>query len=594
MGTSGRTTRVPGRARWVLAFAMLVAMTVPSAAHAAPPVLGAAPARTIAGPPTVGAGDVRFTPGRTLRYGTPRDAGLLPGPVAKLGPDIAAYENPSPTHPLYPGAVVLAARNGVVAAHDASGYALRYSDDKPTELPRDQWIPTRDDTIYDLASMSKLFTTIAAVQQIQRGTIRLDAPVDTYLPEFGRNGKSAITIRMLLTHTSGLRPDLPFYDYTGRAAQEQALYDDTPQNPPGTAYVYSDLNLITMQFVLEKVTGRTLDTLVRDGITRPLRMTDTMYNPPASLRPRIAATEYEHVPPAQLNRGLVWGQVHDENAYALGGVAGHAGVFSTAHDLGVLAQTILDGGRYGRARVLSEDSVRLLFTDFNTAFPGDAHGLGFEIDQPWYMDGMSSPVTIGHTGFTGTSIVIDPLSRSFVILLTNGVHPSRSWGSVNPARRAAARDVARAVPVRPAEGRDAWFSQTADNRTATLTAPVAAAKVTFDLWYDTESTDEGALEASPDGKTWTPVPLTLRSGPHVWTIPSTFSGFSGRQWSQATAHLPKGTTHFRWRYTTDPLNEGRGVYVDAIRAWTSTGKPALNAEHHPDQLQADGWTRSSN
>ena len=536
--------------------------------------------------------DVRFTPGRTLRYGSPRDAGLLPGPLAGLGPDIDSYTEPSPVHPLYPGAMVLAARDGVVAARHATGYALRYRDDKPTEFPRDQWIPVRKNTIFDLASVSKLFTTIAAVQQIQRGRVALDAPVARYLPEFGRNGKAAITIRMLLTHTSGLRPDLPFYDYDGRAAQERALFGQKPRATPGTAYVYSDLNMITMQFVLEKVTGRGLDALVRDGITRPLRMTDTMYNPPEALRRRIAATEYEHVPPAQLDRGLVWGRVHDENAYALGGVAGHAGVFSTAHDLAVLAQTILDGGRYGRTRVLSEDWVRLLFTDSNTAFPGHAHGLGFEINLPWYMDGMSSPVTIGHTGYTGTSIVIDPLSRSFVILLTNRVHPSRDWGSVNPARRAAARDVARAVAVRPAKGRTAWFAPPVGDTTATLTAPIAASRVAFDLWYDTEPTDVGTFEASPDGTTWTAVPLSLRAGPYGWTVPGTFSGFAGRRWARAAATLPPGTTHVRWRYTTEPVNLGRGVYVDDVRAWDSGGRLVFDGERRPDAFRADGWTRT--
>ena len=583
--------------RVLLALVMLVAMDVPAAAHATPATgpQAASPAqaaRARQGPPTVGAGDLRFTPGRTLRYGSAHDAGLLPGPVAKLGPDVDSYLKPSPTHPLYPGAIVLAARDGVVAARHATGYALRYRDDTPTEFPRDRWIPVRRNTIFDLASMSKLFTTIAAIQQMQRGRIALDAPVTRYLPEFGRNGKSAITIRMLLTHTSGLRPDLPFYDYDGRAAQERALFDQTPQATPGTAYIYSDLNMITMQFVLEKVTGRGLDALVRDGITGPLRMSDTMYNPPASLRHRIAATEYEHVPPAQLNRGLVWGQVHDENAYALGGVAGHAGLFSTADDLAVLAQTILDGGRYGRARILDEDSVRLLFTDFNAAFPGNAHGLGFEINLPWYMDGMSSPVTIGHTGYTGTGIVIDPLSRSFVILLTNRVHPSRDWGSINPARRAVARDVARAVPVRPAEGRTAWFAPPVDDSTATLSAPIAASKVGFDLWYDTESTDVGAFEASPDGTTWTPVPLSLRAGPYDWTVPHTFSGFAGRRGARATATLPPGTTHVRWRFTTDPLNLGRGVYVDGVRAWNSGGRLVFDGERHPDAFHADGWTLS--
>lgn len=568
----------------------------PAAAQAAPSSPSAAPA---GGPPTVTASDLKFTPGRTLHYGSAASAGLLPDQVAAIARDAAAYETalPGAAHPLYPGAVVLAARGGTIVQHSASGYALRYSDDKPTELPRDQWIPMRDDTIFDLASMSKLFTTIVALQQVERGTIDLDKTVATYLPDFAQNGKGTITLRQLLTHTSGLEPDLPFYNYEGRAAQEQALYAEKLQNPPGTAYVYSDLNLITMQFILEHVTGKTLDVLVRDGITGPLGLKDTGYNPPVSEKNRIAATEYEHVPPAQLNRGLVWGQVHDENSYALGGVAGHAGVFSTAHDLAILAQMILDGGRYGHARVLGDSSVRKIFTDFNQAFPSDSHGIGFELNQRWYMGGLSSPVTAGHTGYTGTDIVIDPLSRSFSILLTNRVHPSRNWGSINPARVAVAQDLARAIPVRPAEGRTAWFSQTKDKSTATLTAPVTGAtKLSFDLWYDTEETDLGVLEASPDGTTWTPVPFSLKAGRSSWTSDGTFSGFEDRRWAKAAATLPAGTTQVRWRYTTDPLYEGRGVYVDGVRAYDAHGHVVLNGERPSDAARfvPNGWTVSSN
>jgi CubicO group peptidase (beta-lactamase class C family) len=388
-----------------------------------------------AAPSRVTAADIRFTPGQTLRYGSAGQAGLLADPVAAIAKDAAAF-----TGDLYPGAVVLAARNAEIVTHSATGYALRYADDKRTELPRAKWIPMRPDTIFDLASVSKLFTTVVALQQVEQGRIGLDRTVASYLPGFVRNGKGGITVRQLLTHTSGLEPDLPFFRYKGRPAQEAALFAETPRITPGSGYIYSDLNLITLQFVLEKVTGKRLDALVRDGVTAPLGMRDTGYNPAASLKPRIAATEYERVPPAQLDRGLVWGQVHDENSYALGGVAGHAGVFSTAHDLAIFAQMLLDGGRYGTTRILREDTVRLLFT--NT---GHSHALGFELNQPWYMDALSSPVTAGHTGYTGTDIVIDPISRSFVILLTNNVHPTRDGNSPNPARRAVARDLAHAL-----------------------------------------------------------------------------------------------------------------------------------------------------
>ncbi len=561
-----------------------------------PAVAQASPA---SGPPTVTAGDIRFTPGRTLHYGSAAQAGLLPDKVAAIAKDAEAYETalPGAAHPLYPGAVVMAAHNGTIVTHAASGYALRYADDKPTELPKDQWIPMRKDTIFDMASMSKLFTTLVALQQVERGKVDLDATVASYLPEFAQNGKGPITVRQLLTHTSGLRPDLPFYNYKGRAAQEAALYAEKLQNPPGDAYVYSDLNLITMQFILEKVTGKTLDVLVRDGVTAPLGLTDTGYNPPESKKQRIAATEYEHVPPAQLDRGLVWGQVHDENAYALGGVAGHAGVFSTTHDIGVLAQTLLDGGKYGHTRILDEDTVRLIFTNFNQKFPDDSHGIGFELNQRWYMGGMSSPITAGHTGYTGTDVVIDPIAKSFSILLTNRVHPSRNWGSINPARVAVAQDLGSAVPVRPAAGRDAWFSQTKDKTDATLTAPLpaGATKLSFDLWYDTEESDTGTLETTTDGTTWTPASISLTTGKNTWTADKTFSGFEGRQWARATATLPAGTTSVRWRYTTDPTLEGRGVYVDAVKALDGSGHVVFDGERRSDaaRFQANGWVAGS-
>jgi CubicO group peptidase (beta-lactamase class C family) len=572
-------------------------MILTAACLCAPAVAQAAPKAS--GPPTVTAADLTFTPGRTLRYGSAASAGLLPDHVAAMAKDAAAYETalPGAAHPLYPGAVVLAGRNGTIVQHSASGYALRYADDTPTELPQDQWIPMRNDTIFDLASMSKLFTTIVALQEVERGKINLDATAASYLPGFEQNGKGTITLRQLLTHVSGLRPDLPFYNYTGRAAQEQALYAEKLQNPVGTAYVYSDLNLITMQFVLEKVTGKTLDVLVRDGITKPLALKDTGYNPPASKKPRIAATEYEHTPYAALNRGLVWGEVHDENSYALGGVAGHAGVFSTAHDIATLAQMILDGGRYGHTRVLRESSVRQIFTNYNQNFPSNSHGIGFELNQRFYMGALSSPVTAGHTGYTGTDIVIDPLSRSFSILLTNRVHPSRNWGSITPARGAVVGDLARAIPVRPASGRTAWFSQTKDKTTATLTAPVTGAtKLSFDLWYDTEETDLGVLETSADGTTWTPAPFSLKAGHNEWTSNGTFSGFEGRQWARAAATLPAGTTQVRWRYTTDPVYEGRGVYVDGVRATNGSGHTVFDGERTADAARfvANGWVVSSN
>lgn len=389
--------------------------------------------------------------GPRVRFGTAEQAGLIPRYAALIPAGAAAGLQPGTGrdgHAAYPGEVVIAGRNGVVAAYAAAGYNLRYAGQQGDELPRDQWIPTTLDTIYDLASLSKLFTSTVAVQLVEQGRLALDDTVARYLPPYGGNGKGDITILQLLTHTSGLPPDPSpaLWTYPTMAQRVAAVMSTVPRAPAGTRYIYSDLNMITMQFVAQAITGQTLDALVRDQITGPLGMTDTMYNPPGALKHRIAAAEYQLVP----DRGLVWGEVHDENAWALGGVAGHAGVFSTAHDMAIFCQAFLNGGRYGKARILSRNSVITMFTDYNQAFPGNNHGLGWELYQHREAGALATPFTAGHTGFTGTSIAVDPTTASFVLLLTNAVHPSRDWGVPSPQRRQVACDLARAVAVKPA------------------------------------------------------------------------------------------------------------------------------------------------
>ncbi len=412
----------------------------------------------------------------TLRRGSPEQAGLIPRHLEQLVTDAETFLGPSPKHPWYAGAVLLAGRGGTVALHRPIGKAVRYAaydekTDTGVEFPPERQIPMAEDTVFDLASVSKLFTSLLAVQQIERGTLRLEAAVATYLPDFGAGGKQDITVRQLLTHTSGLRAWIPLYKEPTREGKLRLLWNEVPVTPPGTAYLYSDLNLISLQLILEKITGRALDVLLRDEITAPLGMHRTRFNPPASWRPKIAATEDARLPWSGLDRGLVWGEVHDENAFGFGGVAGHAGVFSCAWDLAVLARTLLNGGVYGRSRILRPSSVELMFTDFNTAFPGDEHGLGFELYQHWYMGAMATPRTAGHTGFTGTSLVLDPGSDSFLIVLGNSVHPVRSWRSGSAPRAAAANNLARAVAVRPDHGRRAWFAGMAAASSATLTLP---------------------------------------------------------------------------------------------------------------------------
>ncbi|MFD4585367.1 serine hydrolase [Streptomyces sp. NPDC058434] len=571
-----------------------------------PQVIGPVPGAAAAAP-SAGGGRRRTT----LRRGTPERAGLLTGPLDRLVADAEAFLSPSPRRPWYAGAVLLAGRGGTVALHHPIGKAVRYSaydekTDTGVEFPPERQIPMTEDTVFDLASVSKLFTSILAVQQIERGTLELEERVATYLPEFGAAGKQDVTVRQLLTHTSGFRAWIPLFKEPTHEGRLRLLWNEALAGPPGTRYLYSDLNLITLQLILEEVTGRGLDTLLRQEITAPLGMDRTRFNPPASWRPGIAATEDARLPWSGLDRGLVWGEVHDENAHAFGGVAGHAGVFSRAWDLAVLARTLLNGGAYGRARILAPESVELLFTDFNTAFPGDEHGLGFELYQHWYMGAMATPRTAGHTGFTGTSLVIDPSTDSFLIVLGNSVHPVRTWRSGSAPRVAAANNLARAVPVRPAHGRTAWFSGMASATTATLALPeitpsTGRARLRCALWWDTEpASDKVILEASADGgTTWQALPFaTVRRGePAVPRPEGWVSGWSDRVWHGVEADLSSWRgrpLRLRWRCTTDQSYVGRGAYVDGLRV--DDGGRTLFDETRPGdaaRIEASGWSPSA-
>ncbi|AEW93734.1 MULTISPECIES: serine hydrolase domain-containing protein [Streptomycetaceae] len=361
----------------------------------------------------------------------------------------AAVEPPPSGHPWCAGAVVLAGAAGGDEVCETAGWAVRYAAydpvrDEGVELPRDAWLPVRADTVFDLASLTKLCTAILTVQAAERGELDLDAPVAAALPEFGAAGKHELAPRQLLTHTSGLRAELPFYDHPTGSARLEPLWAEEPLTRPGTAYRYSDLDFITLGLLLERVTGTPLDTLLRDRVTGPLAMADTRFRPPASWLPRTAATEDQRRPWAKADRGMLHGTAHDENAHALGGVAGHAGLFSTAADLGLLCRALLDGG----AGILQPRTVRQLTADHG--LPGRPHGLGFELDQPWYMGELSGPGTAGHTGFTGTSLVLDPATGHYVVLLANAVHPCRTWRRGNAVRAAVATALARHRPRRPA------------------------------------------------------------------------------------------------------------------------------------------------
>jgi len=368
-----------------------------------------------------------------LRSDTPERAGLDPGELRHLIREV--HDLTTGDRPWAAGTVVVAGRGPVIAVEEAAGWAVRYSaydpeTDRGVELPPASRVRTTIDTPFDLASLTKLFTSVAAMQQIERGTLGIDARVGAYLPDFRAAARHDITVRQLLTHTSGLRPELPLYDCADDAERLAMLRAEAPVREPGE-YLYSDLNLLLLQFVLERVSGRTLDVLVHDGITRPLGMTSTDFGP----CPGAAATEDQRRPWAKADRGMLRGVVHDENAWALGGVAGHAGLFSTGRDLAVFCRTLLAGGSYGPARILGADYVELLLTP---------PGLGFAVDQAWFMGELAGRGAVGHTGFTGTSLVLDPATDTFLVLLANTVHPRRRGPDSGP-RAAAGTRVARAV-----------------------------------------------------------------------------------------------------------------------------------------------------
>ncbi|MEU7406554.1 serine hydrolase domain-containing protein [Streptomyces sp. NPDC044948] len=370
-----------------------------------------------------------------LRGDTPERAGLDPDTLRRVVAQV--HDLTAGERPWAAGAVVALGRGPVLAVEEAAGWAVRYASydpgtDRGVELPAGLRVPMTVDTPFDLASLTKVFTAVAAVQQIERGTLGIDAEVGAYLPDFRAAARHRVTVRQLLTHTSGLRPELPLYDCADDEARLRRLRAEPPVGVPGT-YCYSDLNLLLLQQVLERITGRALDVLVRDGITRPLGMTATGFGP----CPGAAATEDQRRPWAKVDRGMLRGVVHDENAWALGGVAGHAGLFSTGRDLAVFCRTLLAGGSHGPARILGPDFVELLLAE---------PGLGFALDQPWFMGELAGRGAAGHTGFTGTMLVLDRATDTFAVLLANTVHPRRR-APANGPRAALCTGVARAVRV---------------------------------------------------------------------------------------------------------------------------------------------------
>jgi uncharacterized protein YbbC (DUF1343 family)/CubicO group peptidase (beta-lactamase class C family) len=336
-------------------------------------------------------------------------AGIAVAQPFSGGPALDAVVEKAIHDQLIPGAVLVIGHNGQVIYHKAYGWRAL--------VPARE--PMTEDTIFDAASLTKVVATASSMMRlVEQGKVRVNDRVTEYLPEF-QGGKSEITVRDLLTHFSGLRPDLDMPpQWRGYETGIRLALADKPVNPPGARFVYSDINFILLGEIIHRVSGQSLAEFARQNVFEPVGMRESSFNPPSNWLPRIAPTEIFEGKPLR-------GVVHDPTSRAMGGVAGHAGLFTTAADLSRFAEMLLKLGESGGRRVFSPLTVRKFTTPETPADQPILRGFGWDIDSPFSSNrGELFPIgSYGHTGFTGTSIWIDPFTQSYVILLTNSVHP---------------------------------------------------------------------------------------------------------------------------------------------------------------------------
>lgn len=346
-----------------------------------------------------------------------------------------------------PGAVVLAARRGGVVWRKAYGSRALVPQREAMTL----------DTIFDVASLTKIVaTTTSALILVERGKLRLGDAASRYIPELKGEGRDKITVEHLLTHRSGYAPDFDLREqWAGHEEMLKRLYTEPLRSAPGARFVYSDIGMIALGEIVSRVSGQPLDVFAGENIFAPLGMKDTGFRPGANLFSRVAPTETVRGmrsylggagEAGQTGERMLRGEVHDPTSNRMGGVAGHAGLFSTADDLAIFCQMILRGGEYGGARILSPLGVAEMTRPRQVAEDGQARGLGWDISSSFSSNrGDLYPIgSFGHTGFTGTSVWIDPASESFVVFLSNRVHPEGK-GDVGALRGRVASIVASSV-----------------------------------------------------------------------------------------------------------------------------------------------------
>jgi uncharacterized protein YbbC (DUF1343 family)/CubicO group peptidase (beta-lactamase class C family) len=461
-----------------------------------------------------------------------------------------------------PGAVVLVARRGGVVWRRAYGSRAL--------------IPTPEamtaDTVFDLASLTKVVATATSVMiLVERGRVRLGDPVSQYIPELKGEGREKVTIEQLLTHRAGYAPDFDLSEqWSGYEEMLKHLYVEPLRNAPGSRFVYSDINYITLGEVVRRVSGRSLDEFAYENIFKPLGMRDTGFRSAsgvATSAPRHDDAAYvARIAPTEKVRGMksylggtgvqgdegervLRGEVHDPTSNRMGGVAGHAGLFSTADDLAIFCQMIMNGGEYGGARILSPLGVAEMTRPRQVTDEGGSRGLGWDVNTSFSSNrGDLFPVgSFGHTGFTGTSVWIDPASETFVVFLSNRVHPDGK-GDVGPLRARVANIVASAITDGGATAR-AQVEQTQyiQNMLAGLsrfTVSVAEAR----------ASEAAALLAPSNAEVLNGVDVLERGG---------FKELQGLRVGLITNHTGRD---LRGRQTIDVLHEAPGVKLTALFA----------------------------
>ncbi|MCZ2389695.1 MAG: DUF1343 domain-containing protein [Acidobacteria bacterium] len=392
--------------------------------------------------------------GQSLPLASPQAAGMDAAKLAEIEPIV----NKAIGDKALPGAVVLIGHNGKVVYRRAFG--------SRSLVPNVEKMTV--DTIFDLASLTKVVaTTTSVLKLIEDGKIRLNDTIGMYIPEIEDAQAKRVTIRELLTHTTGYAPDFDLgVKWSGREGMLGALYKEKLRGPSGVKFVYSDINFIVLAEIVQRVSGKSVNVFAHDNIFKPLGMANTDFQTDLDLSPQAAA----RYAPTENIRGqnnylgskfegdektgdrILRGAVHDPTAYRMGGVAGHAGLFSTADDLAIFCQMLLNGGRSNGRRILSPATVSRMTQPIVVSERGDTRGLGWDIDTQFSSNrGELFPLgSFGHTGFTGTSIWIDRVSQTFVIFLSNRVHPDGK-GNVTPLRAKVATIAAAAVTDTPIE-----------------------------------------------------------------------------------------------------------------------------------------------